>query len=70
MKKKFNCQIDCANCARKLEEKIKKIDRVEDVNINFMMKKMVLSIPDDCFDEVFKEVLAVAKRVEPDVVIS
>ena len=39
MKKKFKCEIDCANCAAKMEEKIKKIDGIEDASVNFMMQK-------------------------------
>ena len=36
MKKRFKCEIDCANCAAKVEDAIKKIDGVTDAKVNFM----------------------------------
>lgn len=69
MKKKYICEVDCANCANKLEEAIKKVDGVEDCKVNFLMQKMTLTAPDDRFDEVFQAVLKTAKHVEPDTVI-
>ncbi len=70
MKKKFKCEVDCANCAQKLEDAIRKIDGVEDVKVNFMMQKLTLKAPDEKFEEVFAEVVRVAKVIEPDTVIS
>ena len=70
MKKKFKCEVDCANCAQKLEDAIKKIDGVEDAKVNFMMQKLTLKAPDEKFEEVFAEVVRVAKVIEPDTVIS
>ena len=43
MKKKFKLtDLDCANCAAKMEDAIKKIDGVTDANVSFMMQKMIL----------------------------
>ena len=67
MKKKFKLQdLDCANCAAKLEEAIKKLDGVNDASVNFMMQKMTIDAEDSRFDEIMKEVAAVCAKVEPD----
>ena len=66
MKKRYNFEIDCANCAAKVEEAVKKIDGVNDATVNFMAQKMVLDADDARFDEILQEVIAVAKKVEPD----
>ena len=66
MKKVFKIEIDCANCASKVEEAIKKIDGVNDASLNFMTQKMIVDIEDDRFDEVMKQVNKVAKKIEPD----
>ena len=66
MKKRFKFVVDCANCAAKVEAAVKKIDGVNDATVNFMAQKLVLDADDARFDEILKEVEAVAKRVEPD----
>ena len=66
MKKRYKFEVDCANCAAKVEEAVKKIDGVNDATVNFMAQKMVLDADDARFDEIQQEVLAVAKKVEPD----
>ena len=66
MKKKFKIEVDCANCAAKIENAIKRIEGVEDASVGFMTQKMAISAPDEIFDDIMKEVLSVAKRVEPD----
>ena len=66
MRKKFKIEVDCANCAAKIENAIKKIEGVEDASVGFMTQKMAISAPDEIFDDIMKEVLSVAKRVEPD----
>lgn len=70
MKKKFKMvDLDCANCAAKMEEAIKKIDGVADATVSFMMQKLTIEADDARFDEIMKEVAAVCKKVEPDCVI-
>ena len=66
MKKRYKFEVDCANCAAKVEAAVKKIDGVNDVTVNFMAQKMVLDADDARYDEILKEVVAVAKKVEPD----
>ena len=66
MKKKFKCEVDCANCAAKMEDAGKKVEGVIDLSINFMMQKMTLEAEEDKFDAVFDEVVKVCKKVEPD----
>lgn len=70
MRKKFNLQdLDCANCAAKMEEAIKKIDGVNDASVNFMSQKMMVDAADDRFDAIMDEVVKVCAKVEPDCVI-
>ena len=66
MKKKFKCEIDCANCAAKVEDAIKKLDGVEDAKINFMMQKLTLIADDDRFDEILDEAIKTGRKIEPD----
>ena len=67
MKKKFKLEdLDCANCAAKMEEGIKKIPGVNDASVSFMTQKMMVDADDDRFDEIMKEVVAVCAKVEPD----
>ena len=70
MKKKFNLQdLDCANCAAKMEEAIKKIDGVNDASVNFMNQKMTVDADDARFDAIMDEIVKVCAKVEPDCVI-
>lgn len=70
MKKTIKLQdLDCANCAAKIEGAIAKLDGVTDVKVNFMGQKMILEAPDDRFDAVLAEAKKTAKKIEPDLVI-
>ena len=66
MKKVIKIEVDCAVCANKIEAAVKKVNGVNSVTVNFMTQKMVIDINDDIFDEVMKEVIKTAKKVEPD----
>lgn len=67
MKKKFKMQdLDCANCAAKMEEAIKKIDGVTDATVSFMMQKLTIEADGSRMDEIMEQVVAVCKKVEPD----
>ena len=66
MKKRYKFVVDCANCAAKVEAAVKKIAGVNDATVNFMAQQLVLDADDARFDEILKEVEAVAKKVEPD----
>ncbi len=69
MKKHYKFEIDCANCAAKVEDAIKKIDGVNDANVSFMTQKMTIDAEDDKFDDIMKQVVDICKKVEPDCVI-
>ena len=67
MKKSFKIEVDCANCANLVEEKVKNVKGVKCVSVVFMTQKMKIEFDDDADPEtVLKEVLRVAKKVEPD----
>lgn len=67
MKKKFRLEdLDCANCAAKMEEAIKKIDGVNSASVSFMNQKLTIDAADDRFDAIMQEVVKVCARVEPD----
>lgn len=67
MKKKFKLQdLDCANCAAKMEEAIKKIPGVSNASVSFMTQKLVLEADEGRFDDIMKEVVSVCAKVEPD----
>ena len=70
IKKKYNLtDLDCANCAAKMEDDIKKIDGVNDANVSFMAQKLTIDADERRFDSIMKEVAAVCRKVEPDFVI-
>ena len=70
MKKKFKMQdLDCAHCAAKMEEAIKKIDGVNDAAISFMAQKLNIDAEDDKFDSIMEEVVKTCRKVEPDCTI-
>ena len=53
MKKTFKLiDLDCAHCAAKMEEAIKKLPGVTNASVNFLQQKFTLEAPDDQFDEV------------------
>ena len=70
MKKTYKIEVDCANCANKMEDAIKKLDGVNDASVSFMMQKMTIDADDARFDEIMKEVVEVCKKVEPDCIIN
>ncbi len=67
MKKTFKLiDLDCANCAAKMEDAIKKIDGVTNASVSFMTQKMTIEADDARFDDVVKEAVKACKKVEPD----
>lgn len=66
MQKKFKIEVDCANCAAKIEEACKKLPGVNSLSVSFMAQKMVVDADDGRFDEIIKEIVKVSKKVEPD----
>ena len=70
MKKVFKMEdLDCANCASKMEAAILKIDGVAAANVSFMSQKLSIEADDSRFDDIMKEVVRVCKKVEPDCTI-
>lgn len=66
MKKVFIIEdLDCAHCAAKMEESIKKIDGVNSATVTFFTQKLTLDAVDDKFDKVIKEVKKAVKKVDP-----
>ena len=66
MQKKFKIEVDCANCAAKMEAAAKKIPGVNGLTVSFMAQKMVVDADDGRFDEIMREIVKVCKKVEPD----
>lgn len=67
MRKTFRLdEIDCANCARKLQDALAKLDGVDAVSVNFMTQKLTLCAADGRFDEALERVVARTAEIEPD----
>lgn len=67
MKKVFRMEdLDCANCAAKMENAIQKIEGVEDATVSFMLQKLTLVADDDKFDDILKKAVKICKKVEPE----
>ena len=70
MKKHFKMiDLDCANCAAKMEDAVRKIDGVNEVTISFMTQKMTIDADESRFDQIMKEVVKACRKVEPDCTI-
>ena len=70
MRKVFKLEdLDCANCAAKMEDAINKIDGVEKATMSFMTQKLTIVADDERFDKIMDEVERVCARVEPDMII-
>ena len=61
--------LDCANCANKMENEIKKIDGVNSASVSFISQKMVIDADESKFNAIMKKVVKICKRVEPDCVV-
>lgn len=67
MKKTYKIDVDCANCANKMEEAAKNTAGVKDATVNFMMLKMIVEFEDGQDpNAVMKDVLKNCKKVEDD----
>ncbi len=58
--------LDCANCAAKMERAIAKIDGVTSATVSFMSQKLTIEADDAKFDSIMQEVVKTCKKVEPD----
>ena len=67
MKKTYKIDVDCANCANKMEEAAKNTAGVKDATVNFMMLKMIVEFEDGQDPKaVMNDVLSNCKKVEDD----
>ncbi len=66
MQKKFNIEVDCANCAAKIENAVKALPGVKSASVSFMTQKMLLEAEDSQFDAILKQAVKAAKKIEPD----
>lgn len=67
MKKKYSIEVDCANCANKMEDATKKTAGVKEATVNFMTQKMIVEFEEGVdAKEVMNEVLKNCKKVEDD----
>lgn len=67
MKKVFKLEdLDCANCAAKMERAIAKIDGVDSAAVSFMSQKLTIETDDAKLNDIMKEVVKTCKKIEPD----
>lgn len=70
MKKVFKLdELDCANCAAKMEDAINKLDGVEKATVNFMMRKLTIVADESAMDRIVDEAQKCIKKIEPDCTI-
>lgn len=67
MKKTFNLEdLDCANCAAKMETAINKMDEVKSASVSFFTQKLTVEAEGDVTDDLMKKIAKVCRKVEPD----
>ncbi len=70
MRKTFELEdLDCANCAAKMENAVREIEGVTFVSVSFMTQKMILETDDDKFNDIVKKAVKVCRKIEPDCTI-
>ena len=70
MKKVYKLKdLDCANCAAKMECAIQKIEGFNSASVNFMGQRMTIDANDENFDSIMKQVVKVCRKIEPDCTI-
>ena len=68
--KTYKIYVDCANCAAKMEEAVKKTDGIKDATVNFMALKMNVDFEDGADEKkVMKAALKNARKVDDDIEI-
>ncbi|MCZ6169002.1 heavy metal-associated domain-containing protein [Campylobacter ureolyticus] len=68
--KKFNLKnLDCANCAAKIEENVAKIDGVNSVSVNFFTTTMKIDFDENRSEEIIENIRKIIKKLEPDTVL-
>ena len=66
MQKKFNIEVDCANCAAKIENAVKNLPGVVNASVSFMAQKLTIEADDARFEEIMDQVVKACKKVEPE----
>lgn len=67
MKKTYKLEnLDCANCASKMEAAVGKISGVHSVTVSFLTQKLVIDADESEFDRIIRDVVKVCKKIEPD----
>lgn len=67
MKKTFEMEnLDCANCAAKMEAAISKIEGVESAGVNFILQRLTIEAPEEMFPRILKEAQKACKKVDVD----
>lgn len=67
MKKIYKIEdLDCANCAAKIEKAISELDGVENAAVSFLSQKITLEVKDEKIKEIEKAIVKICKRIEPD----
>ncbi|MCI9414092.1 MAG: heavy metal transporter [Clostridiales bacterium] len=70
MKKTYRLEnLDCANCAAKIENALKKLDGVSDASVSFMTQRMTLECDDSRLDDVLAKAKTVIRKLEPEVTV-
>ncbi len=65
MKKRFDLEnLDCANCAAKMEDGIKKIEGILDARVSFITQKLIIEANEEDFDEIITQAAQVCKKVD------
>lgn len=67
MKKTFKMQdLDCANCAAKMENAIRKIAGVQSASVNFMTQKLIIEVDEADFSRIVQEAKKAVSKVDSD----
>lgn len=67
MKKTFDMiDLECAHCAAKMEDAIRKLEGVTNVSVNFLAQKMTLEGDDARFSDLVEQAIQICKKIEPD----
>ena len=67
MKKVYRLEdLDCSNCAAKMERAISKIEGVQSASVSFLMQRLAVEADEARFEEIMERVEKVCRRVEPD----
>lgn len=67
MRKSYKLEdLECANCAAKMENSIKKIEGVNDASVSFMTQKLSIDLPEEKTEQILDEVERIIKSIEPD----